>query len=42
MAPAIALQVKQIQDQLKAAEGEVGKVTTATGQIDLIQQMKDI
>ena len=41
MAPAIALQVKQIQDQVKAAEGEVGKVTTATGQIDLIQQMKD-
>lgn len=41
MAPGIALQVKQIQDQLKAAEGEVGKVTTATGQIDLIQQMRD-
>lgn len=41
MAPAIALQVKQIQDQLKATEAEVGKVTTATGQIDLIQEMKD-
>jgi len=41
LAPAIALQVKQIQDQLKATEAEVGKVTTATGQIDLIQEMKD-
>ncbi len=41
MAPAIALQVKQIQDQVKAASGEVTEVTTAQGQIDLIQQMKD-
>ena len=41
MAPAIALQVKNIQDQLKAASGEVTEVTTAQGQIDLIQQMKD-
>ncbi len=41
MAPGIALMVKQIQDQLKATEAEVGKVTTATGQIDLIQEMKD-
>jgi DNA-binding TFAR19-related protein (PDSD5 family) len=40
MAPAIALQVKQIQDQVKAASGEVTEVTTAQGQIDLIQQMK--
>lgn len=41
MAPGIALMVKQIQDQLKAASGEVTEVTTAQGQIDLIQQMKD-
>lgn len=41
MAPAIALQIKQIQDQLKAASGEVAEVTTAQGQIDLIQQMKN-
>lgn len=41
LAPAIALQIKQIQDQVKAASGEVAEVTTAQGQIDLIQQMKD-
>lgn len=41
MAPAIALQVKQIQDQAKAASGEVAEVTTAQGQLGLIQEMKD-
>ncbi len=38
MAPAIALQVKQIQDQVKAASGAVAEVTTAQGQLDLIEE----
>ena len=41
LAPGIAVRIKALQDQLMATEAEVGKVTTATDQLDLIQRMKD-
>ena len=41
LAPGIAVRIKALQDKLMATEAEVGKVTTATGQLDLIQQMKE-
>ena len=39
MAPAIALQVKQIQDQMKAQMGLEGKASSAAGQLETMQEI---
>lgn len=39
MAPAIALQIKQIQDQMKAQMGLEGKASSAAGQLETMQEI---